>query len=222
MYRCLAALLAGLALVGPAQAECPAPWMFNSLGEIRTSGGGTYLYGMTVGGESVLRGTLTGGPNRLAEQTFDLEVGYHVGIAGAGLARLLAPDATSAEPDGTKLTVGFAPKGGLPVAMPGASWSGTVSATVFAQGADDYNSRVIGEAVLDARYSFLDEISADFDGCPQRIQPVELTLTWQGQIALQRRILFFPDLGVSAITKWGPDADGPAKKTGITGIGLAE
>lgn len=216
------ALCAVLLLSTPALADCPEPWMFNSLGQITTRGGGTYLYGQTVGGETVMRGTLTGGPNGLPETTFDLDSPYHIGIASEGLARLLAHDAAAAEAKGTALTVAFAPAGPLPAPVPGQGWSGQVTASVFASGADDYNRRPIAEATLDAHYSFLAEISADFGGCAQRVQPVELKLDWQGQTVLKRRVLYFPDLGVSAITKWGPDADGPARTTGITGMGEAD
>lgn len=216
------ALCAVLLLATPALAACPEPWMFNSLGQITTQGGGTYLYGQTVGGETVMRGTLTGGPNGLAETTFDLDSPYHVGVAGAGLARLLAPEAAEAEADGTALTVAFAPEGPLPDPVPGHGWTGRISASVFASGKNDYNRRTIGEAKLDGRYTFLDEISADFGGCAQRVQPVELELSWQGEPVLKRRVLYFPDLGVSAVTKWGPDADGPARKTGITAMGEAD
>lgn len=196
--------------------------MFNSLGEIRTQGGGTYAYGVTVGGEEVMRGSLADRPQGLPEQSFDLDTPYHIDFADAGLARLLAPDAAAAEPEGTALSVVFTPETPLPPAVPGQGWSGTFRASVFAQGPDDYNRREIGEAPVEGRYSFLDEITATFDGCAQGIQPVELVLTVQGEPALQRRLLYFPDLGVSAITRWGPDADGPLRKTGITSIGEAE
>lgn len=222
MYRSLAALLAGLVLSGPVLSDCADPGTFGSLGRITTKGGGTYEYGLIIGGEGGMRGFLTGGPNGLTDERFDLDTPYHIDVAGAGLARLLAPEASAAEAKGTRLSVGFAPKGRLPKAEPGKSWSGTFEASVFATGKDDYNRRSIGEAKLKGSYTFLDEISAKFDGCAQRIIPVELLLTYNGETALKRRILYFPDLGVSAITGWGPDADGPARKTGITGIGIAD
>lgn len=212
-------LALGLAVATPAVAECLDDRSFYGAGEIRTQGGGSYSYGLTVGGPAVMRGTLTGGPGGLRAETFDLVAGYHIDFAGAGLARLLARDAASAEAAGTDLFVAFSPRGKLPLAVPGKTWNGKMTARVYAHAKGDANRRTIGEAKLDASYSFLAEMRADISGCSYRIIPVELKLTWQGETALQRRILFFPDLGVSAITIWGPDADGPQAKTGITGMG---
>jgi len=222
MLRPLAAVLATLALASPAQAECPDAGTFASQGEIRTKGGGTYSYGQTVGDETVIRGTLTGAHIGLAEVSFDLQAGYHIGFGGPGLTRRLAPEASAAEPEGTLLSVAFTPTSELPEPIPGQGWTGTFAATAFAQGPQDQNRRPIAEATLDGMYVFLDEIIADFPGCPQRVQPVELVLILQGEPVLKHRVLYFPDLGVSAITRWGPDADGPLRKTGITGIGPAD
>lgn len=222
MKRSLVIWALSLALGAPVMADCLTETSFFGTGEIRTKGGGTYSYGITVGGVGQMVGYLTGRPDGLPEVNYNLEAGYHIEFANAGLARLLAPEASAAEPSDSLLTVAFSPKGKLPEASPGQSWSGEFSATVFAEGPDDYNRRNIGEAELSGSYSFLAEISAEFDGCSYRIIPVELDLTYQGQTALKRRILYFPDLGVSAITKWGPDADGPARTTGITALGMAE
>lgn len=220
MIRPLAGLL--LVLATPALADCPDAGTFASQGEIRTNGGGTYSYGQTVGGETVMRGTLTDAPIGLTEIGFDLLSGYHIDIGGPGLARRLAPEATAAVPEGTLLSVAFTPTTALPEAVPGQGWTGSVAATVFARAPDAANRRPIAEAELDGMYVFLDEITADFPGCPQRVQPVELVLLLQGEPVLKHRILHFPDLGVSAITRWGADADGPLRKTGITGLGPAD
>lgn len=222
MKRIVAAAALSLAWVLPAAAECLDDQSFYGAGEIMTQGGGKYSYGLTVGGPAVMRGTLTGGPYGMGEQTFDLEAGYHIDFAGEGLARILAYDAAKAEAKGTQLWVAFTPKGNLPDAVSGKGWKGKVAATVFAYGEGDYNRRVLGEAKLDASYSFLEEKRADISGCSYRIIPVELKVTYQGDIALQRRVLYFPDLGVSAVTIWGPDADGSQKKTGIVGMGTPD
>lgn len=222
MKRSLVIWALSLALGAPVMADCLTETSFFGTGEIRTKGGGTYSYGITVGGVGQMVGYLTGRPDGLPEVNFDLEAGYHIEFANAGLARLLAPEASAAEPSNSLLTVAFSPQDKLPEASPGQSWSGEFSVTIFAQGPDDYNRREIGEATMSGSYAFLAEISADFDGCSYRIIPVELDLSYQGQTALKRRILYFRDLGVSAITKWGPDADGPGRTTGITALGMAE
>lgn len=222
MKQVLSAVVAGLALGCPALADCLDMGAFNSAGEIRTKGGGTYTYGLTVGGPAEMVGYLTSRAGGLPEVSFTLAQGYHINFGDAGLARLLAPEATAAESHGSALTVAFYPQGDLPKAIPGQTWSGAFSATVYALGGDDYNRRDIGTASLSGSYRFLAEISADFDGCSYRIIPVELELTYEGQTALKRRVLYFPDLGVSAITKWGPDAEGPERTTGITALGISE
>ncbi len=222
MKRILGAMVTCMALAAPALADCFVDESFFGTGLIKTKGGGTYSYGVSVGGEAVMQGSLQYRPNGLRDAQFDLKAGYHIEFADAGLARLLAPETTAAEANGTELFVIFSPKGDLPDAAPGTGWKGKVSATVFAIGEGDYNRRAIGEALLDGSYVFPAEMQAEISGCTYRIQPAELTLTYQGETALSRRVLFFPDLGVSAITKWGPDADGPERKTGITGFAVGD
>lgn len=222
MKRFLGALVTGIAFCGPTLADCFDQTTFFGTGQIKTKGGGTYSYGISVGGEATMQGSLEGRPGGLPDMDFDLQTGYDIGFADAGLARLLAPKATAAEAEGTRLFVIFAANGALPDAKPGTGWKGKVSATVYAMAADDYNRRAIGEALLEGTYTFPDAIKATISGCTYLIQPTELTLTWQGKVALKRRVLYFPDLGVSAITKWGPDAEGPERTTGITGFAIPD
>ena len=60
--------------------------------------------------------------------------------------------------------------------------------------------------------------------CALRISPGEAAdlsdaEALKGAVVLKRRGLYFPDLGVSVITRRGPDADGPERKFGVTGFG---
>lgn len=209
-----------VALAGPALADCVDRQAFMANGEITTKGGERWSYGVVIGGDGGMRGTLSGRAGGQADVTFDLMRGYHIDFAGEGLARRLAPAETAAEPPGTRLTVALTPRGRLPEAEPGKGWSGRVLAHVFAQGPDDYNRREIATARLEGRYSFLDEKRADISGCSYRLVPVELVLTRKDDTVLQRRLLHFPDLGVSVVTIWGPDADGPQRRAGITAVRL--
>ena len=209
----LAAAFVTLQLGAPAAAECFDADSFFGIGTVSTKGGGTYIFGMTVGGESVTRGELQGRGNGLPDRSFDLYTPCHIDIADAGLARAIAPDIAGTVPDSIALAVTFRSARGLPDATPGTHWNGKFVATILV----DWNN--VGEVPLDGRYTFLDEISADFEGCTYRIFPVELVLTLKGAVVLKRRVLYFPDLGVSVITRWGPDADGPERKFGVTGFG---
>ncbi|EEW26000.1 hypothetical protein [Rhodobacter ferrooxidans] len=71
---------------------------------------------------------------------------------------------------------------------------------------------------VDAVYSFLAEQSVSISKCDYRMIPVEVTMAAQGETFLQRRQLYFPDLGFSVITATGDDAYGQAGKNGITGF----
>ena len=105
MKRSLVIWALSLALGAPVTAECLTEESFFGTGEIRTKGGGTYSYGITVGGQGQMVGFLAGRPDGLPEVNFDLEAGYHIDFANAGLARLLAPEASAAEPSNSLLTV---------------------------------------------------------------------------------------------------------------------
>lgn len=206
----------------PMGAECVDGASMQGAGEIATKGGGVWQFALTVGGPADVTAYLLHDPVWPQEPDVALKYGYHIGFAGEGAARLLAPDAAAAEAKGTDLSVSFLPKGKLPEPVPGKVWKGKFSAWVYAQAKGDYNIREIGTAKLDGSYTFLDEKRADISGCSYRIIPVEMKLTYQGETALQRRLLYFPDLQVAAVTIWGPDADGGQRKTGITGIGYVQ
>jgi hypothetical protein len=210
------ATLLTLCLCAPAGAACRDASAFQSIGSINTKGGGTYVFGMTVGGVSAMRGTLERRGNGLPDRSFDLDTPYHIDFADAGFVRAVATDTAATLPQGTILSAGLSAPRGLPDAVPGTAWDGRMIAAIRADGV------AVAEVPLDGHYSFLAEMQAEIDGCTYRIQPVELTLALQGSTVLQRRVLYFPDLGVSAITRWGPDADGAERTTGITGFGDGE
>ena len=214
--KTLIATLLTLGICTSAGAACRDANAFQGVGSINTQGGGTYIFGMTVGGVSVMRGTLERRGNGLPDRSFDLDTPYHIDFAEAGFVRTVAPGVAEAAPAGTVLSAELRAQRGLPDALPGTAWDGRMIAAIRADGVD------VAEVPLDANYSFLAEMQAEIDGCIYRIQPVALTLALQGSTVLQRRVLYFPDLGVSAITRWGPDAEGAVRTTGITGFGDGE
>jgi hypothetical protein len=218
MKMMISVLAVSLFGAGLAQADCVDAEVFSGLGQIITKGGGTYFYGETVGGPAVMRGSLQNRPDNLPDVTFDPEQGYDIGFGGAGLALRLAPDAVAALPLDSELLVTFWATSALPQAVPGKVWQGKVEASIQAMPPTEHNMHTIGTAMLTGTYSFLTEKSAEISGCTYRIIPVEMTLTDADETVLRRRILYFPDLGVSAITLWGPDADGAQRKSGVIGF----
>lgn len=133
---------------------------------------------------------------------------------------------------------GYGRNAPLPVA--GKSWQGTVKLL------RDQDGPSIGpqdqiKARLAAEYRFLAEKMVTLSGCPYRIIPVEMALRvtsesrataagvpleWiadaEGQAYLTRRLIYFPDLGFSVITKEGSDLDvAGMAQNGITGLARA-
>ena len=124
-----------------------------------------------------------------------------------------------------------------PVPVAGKSWRGTVKYTRDQDGPSIGPQPQITARLL-ADYQFLAEKSVTISGCAYRVIPVELTLQVTAQSRaraegapvgwfedsidrsyLTRRLIYFPDIGFSVITRESSDMDaGGMEQNGITGL----
>ena len=187
--------------------------------EVSQQGGVVYLVEPALLNASLIGATLTkGSVADMWRQNVSYENGFHVNRANEAVARALMPDATANVAPGSTLSVEMsAPSGLAPLA--GHNWSGTLTATLHGQDAATNRAVTAAPVTVDASYAFLAETETRIGTCHYRTIPIEFAASHDGKPLLKRRSLYFPDLQITVMTIWGPDAEGPRVRMGILAMG---
>lgn len=211
--------LALLALACPAHAaDCPSADAATYGLSVKTQNGDTWSFGAQLGSDGISAG-IEGQGHGTPLSGYSISEGYKIFALSEPLARRIAGPEVLADKRAVFASLEITGRGAPAPPNPGTFWTGKGKIEVSAQ-QQNWTTIPVATLPVQMRYDYLPLQDVVISGCPYTVMPIEYRVTGaNGEVLVKRRMIHFPLMDLAVITRWGPDAEGPERKTGITGLG---